>query len=84
VRLGNGDGSFAAPVSYPAGQHLYYVTVADLNGDGRQDLAVIDYDLCLVRILFGRGDGSFRLARSLTVPASPFAVVPQQGTKWMS
>jgi FG-GAP-like repeat len=41
VLLGNGDGTFAAAVSYPVeGYYLNSITAADLNGDGFVDLAV--------------------------------------------
>ena len=40
VLLNNGDGTFAARLDYPAGSTPYSIAVADLNGDGRPDLAV--------------------------------------------
>ena len=43
VILGNGDGTFQSPVSYNAGgTSAYSVAVADLNGDGKPDIVVID------------------------------------------
>ncbi len=40
VLLGNGDGTFQAPVYYGAGSFPGSVAVGDFNLDGRQDLAV--------------------------------------------
>src|SRR5580704_4403907 len=75
VLLGNGDGTFQPPVSYPAGQHPYYVVVGKFKRNHVEDLAVIDYDLHLVNILIGRGDGTFSTPVSYPVGMNPFAVV---------
>jgi hypothetical protein len=40
VLLGNGDGTFPAPQSYPAGSSPRFVAVADLNADSKLDLVV--------------------------------------------
>jgi hypothetical protein len=38
--LGNGDGTFQAPVQYTAGNEPISVAIEDFNGDGKPDLAV--------------------------------------------
>jgi hypothetical protein len=64
VLLGHGDGTFGAPVGYPiGGLPSFYdlgnpIAVADLNGDGRLDLALSTYGSS-VSILLGNGDGTF-------------------------
>ncbi len=74
VQLGNGDGTFQAPVAYNS-QHLSYysVVVADFNGDGKLDLATanncISGPTCGVSILLGNGDGTFQ--GPVTYPAGP-------------
>jgi hypothetical protein len=41
VLLGNGDGTFQAPVSYFTGSsHVSFATIADVNNDGKPDLLV--------------------------------------------
>jgi Bacterial Ig-like domain (group 3)/FG-GAP-like repeat/Abnormal spindle-like microcephaly-assoc'd, ASPM-SPD-2-Hydin len=40
VQLGNGDGTFQAPVFYGAGDGPISATVGDFNGDGAPDLAI--------------------------------------------
>jgi len=65
VMLGNGDGTFAAPVVHnlPAGVPMQ-VAVADFNNDGNLDVAVItgaaNGDTSQVVVLLGTGNGSFR------------------------
>jgi hypothetical protein len=42
IFLGNGDGTFQPELSVAAGQGLSAAAVADLNGDGKLDIAVAD------------------------------------------
>src|SRR6185437_1828498 len=51
VVMNHGDGTFAAPVIYAAGDDPFAVAAADLNGDGRPDLAVADFDGQTVSVL---------------------------------
>jgi hypothetical protein len=41
ILLGKGDGTFASEVSYPTGTYSSDATIADFNGDGNLDLAVV-------------------------------------------
>ena len=43
VLLGNGDGTFAAPLSFPPGDSPFSVTTGDFNGDGLTDLATASF-----------------------------------------
>lgn len=56
VLHGNGNGTFAASIGYPCATTLAVVT-ADLNGDGKLDLALPDGDAVLS--LINQGDGTF-------------------------
>jgi hypothetical protein len=58
VLLGNGDGSFQAARSFAAGRFPQSMAVADINGDGRLDVAVAGSGG--VRVLPGNGDGTFQ------------------------
>jgi hypothetical protein len=60
IRLGNGDGTFTkAPVVVRAGAFLQSITSADYNGDGIDDLAVVDFT-STVRVLTGNGQATFQ------------------------
>jgi hypothetical protein len=71
VLLGNGDGTFQAPVTYNSGGYLAFSLAAvDLNRDGKPDLVVTS--LCFsssdncdnggVSVLLGNGDGTLQTA----------------------
>lgn len=60
VLLGNGDGSFQAPVETVLSRVPSFMVMNDFNGDGKPDLAVSR--LFGVDLLLGNGDGSFQIA----------------------
>lgn len=74
VLLGRGDGSFAAPSSLELGRRPRSLTVGDLNGDGKLDVAVIDESSRQIFLLQGRGDGSFFPQASFRVGYEPVAI----------
>jgi len=67
VLLSNGDGTFQPAVTYPT-PNAYWVAAADLNGDGKLDLAVANFNVgtspptAVASILLGNGDGTFQKA----------------------
>ncbi len=68
ILLGNGDGTFQRVLTYNSGGFgAWALTVADLNGDNKQDLVI--GNLCAnancsgdgaVAVLLGNGDGTFQ------------------------
>src|SRR6266566_4644496 len=72
VLLGNGDGTFQAPRTFPVGIHPAQVAVGDFNGDVKPDLVVSNVDSNTISVLLGNGDGTFQAAQSLPVGLNPW------------
>ena len=70
IFLGNGDHAFPDRSDIPAGVD-YGLLIADVNGDGRPDLAGTDVDAGTVSVSLGHGDGTFRRSRSYAVGNRP-------------
>lgn len=70
VLLGNGDGTFGTPISYPTPDYPATVAVADFNGDHKLDLITIDETgFCpCISVLLGNGDGTFQEPPINTMP----------------
>jgi len=65
ILLGNGDGTFRTHVDYPCSGEPKYMLAADLNGDGKLDLAVTDAATGKVHEFRGKGDGEFQAPADL-------------------
>src|SRR5271157_2360321 len=62
VMLGNGNGTFAAPVNvftFPAGDYSQGILARDFNGDGKMDIAFTVPQLNEIVVLPGNGNGTF-------------------------
>jgi hypothetical protein len=69
ILLGNGDGTFQAATNYGTGSSPFGFTLADLNGDGKLDLALADSGCAIVG-----NPCTGILTISDNVPGSPQAV----------
>jgi FG-GAP-like repeat/Abnormal spindle-like microcephaly-assoc'd, ASPM-SPD-2-Hydin/Divergent InlB B-repeat domain len=65
VLLGNGDGTFQAPIVTSGIGSVIMILVADLNKDSKSDLIVEDSTNQDVTILLGKGDGTFQTPTTL-------------------
>lgn len=70
VRLGLGDGQFAEPVYYPAGNGGLHVEVGDVNADNVLDV-VVTSQASTIHVLNGVGDGTFEDDLPYGVGATP-------------
>ena len=71
VYLGNGDGGFRARASYETGGAPFWITSADMNGDGNLDLIDVSDK---TNVLLGNGDGTFKARISLNTGTAPLVV----------
>ncbi len=63
VSLGNGDGTFKPGVTYGKASYPEQLSVADLNGDGKQDVVLTALPISLghsIGIMLGNGDGTLK------------------------
>jgi hypothetical protein len=70
VLLGNGNGTFQAATTYPgqvSGMPLG-LAVADLNGDGNPDVALLNGFSTFASVLLGNGNGTFQAAVHYYIP----------------
>jgi hypothetical protein len=90
VLMGNGDGTFQAPVDYDIGANDFNnavnpdaVAIADLNGDGIPDIVTANFGTfselgftpgTTVSVLPGNGDGTFGPARVFDTGVYPTSV----------
>ena len=78
VLIGNGDGTFGAPVAYatlPGVPIIAAIATGDFNGDGKTDLAVASLNSSKIAILLGNGDGTFQSAVGFSAANTSLSIV---------
>lgn len=79
IVFGAGDGTFGAPVEFPAGQYAYGFAIADLNHDGTPDVVTGDDDFAGVSVLFNL-NGSGTQSNYGVTTTTPSATVSAGGS----
>jgi hypothetical protein len=75
ILLGEGDGGFASTnLTYPTGSNPDAVAMADLNGDGKNDIAVANFGDNNVSVFIGNGDGTLQPAVNYPTGTEPTSV----------
>jgi FG-GAP-like repeat len=67
--LGNGNGTFQPPLSFPGVDALSGIAVGFLNGDGFLDLALVSRSTSSISVLLGNGNGTFQAPLSFDTGA---------------
>jgi hypothetical protein len=61
VLLGIGNGTFQKPIAVTPGSRATSLAAGDFNGDGKQDLVLVDRFSSTVSVLPGNGNGTFQI-----------------------
>jgi hypothetical protein len=83
VLFGKGDGTFGKPTTYRLSGGPFAIAAADLNGDGRPDIAVTT-NAGFVAILMNTGNGKFKHTKTYAAGGEPagitIAALRREGT----
>lgn len=70
VLLGNGDGTFQAPLTFPTFINAASLIAADFNEDGIPDIAISEQGG--LHVLLGKGDGTLQTPTTYELPVAGF------------
>ncbi len=74
VYLGNGNGSFQAPIYTQLNINQPFLAYADLNDDGHTDAVLVQQDQASLYVLLGNGNGTFQPPVVYATPANAGSV----------
>jgi hypothetical protein len=72
--VGNGDGSFQAPIAIDAGMQPTALAVGQFTGDGNLDVAAVNAGGGDVTVLLGNGNGTFNTAPTFPTGAGAVSI----------
>ena len=76
VLLGNGDGTFGAPVSFTSeAVEPGSILATDLNGDGIPDVIIADPATASIYVMLGNGNGTFQPAVVYPAGSNPESLI---------
>ena len=75
VLLGNGNGTFQAPLTIASQTNAVSVALGDLSGDGKLDLVSVGSSLNAAVVQLGNGNGTFQAPQAYMTGANPDSVV---------
>lgn len=68
IILGDGEGGFRAPTTYPTDDTQEAFDIGDINGDGVVDLAITNTNDGVLSTFLGDGSGRFDPASEIDLP----------------
>ena len=74
IHLGNGDGTFQVKAELVSGSAPHSLVVGRFNGDGNDDLAVVNHGGKNLSVLLGNGDGTFQTAVTYPTQTGPHSI----------
>jgi hypothetical protein len=74
ILLGDGNGGFASPRTFPTDKGPFSLAIGDFNGDGKADLVSANNSQS-VSVLLGNGDGTFRPKETYRTGGSSTSIV---------
>jgi hypothetical protein len=75
VLLADASGSFGAPAPFSTGGTAENVAMADVNGDGHNDVVAANVPEGTVAVLLGDGQGGLGAAKTFPVPSPVFVTI---------
>ncbi len=74
ILTNNGSGGFVSNATYTVGAGPFFVTTADLNGDGKLDLICANHGTNTLTVLTNDGSGGFAVCMTLNVGNDPRSI----------